>query len=103
MAEQVGRGHPDAQPALGQCRLERRHDPIALGRTGAIGDEVVVVQAHAPGAGVGEAMDGVHRIARRAGGLAEGITPGIADRPQPEGEPRPSRVVCVRHRCHSLT
>ena len=98
MAEQVGRRHPHAEPALTQGVLERSDDPVALGGRGAVGDEVVVVQAHAPGAGVGQAVDGVHGIARWSRRLAERVAPRIAHGPQPEGEPRAAPALCVRHR-----
>ena len=51
-----------------------------------MGDEVLVVQADAPGAELGElahGVDGVERLARRP---AERVAPGIADGPEPERE-----------------
>ena len=53
-----------------------------------VGDEVVVVQAHSPGAGVGELVDGVDRVAQRAGRLAERVAARVADGPQAEREAR---------------
>ena len=86
LAEQVRRRHADAQAGLLQRRLEARDDAVALGGRGAVRDEVLVVQADAPGAQLGELahrVDGVERFARRT---AEGVATGVPDRPEPERE-----------------
>jgi hypothetical protein len=75
-----------AEAGLGKRLLEATDDPVALGSRAAPGDEVVVVQRDAPGADLGEAVDAVHGVDQSADRLAEWIAPGIADRPESEGE-----------------
>jgi hypothetical protein len=86
MAEQVRRGHPDAQARLVQRRPEPRHDPVALGRRRAPRHEVVVVEADAPRAELGEPAHGLDGVQGRARRPAERVAAGIAHGPQSEGE-----------------
>jgi hypothetical protein len=86
MGEEVGGGHPDTQPRLVERAGEAGDDPVALDRGGAPRHEVVVVQAHAPRAELGQPVHGLDRIERRPRRGAERIAPGVADRPQPEAE-----------------
>ena len=58
----------------------------ALGRRRAVRHEVVVVEVHAVGAQVGEAVDRVDGIERRPDLVAERVTAGVADGPEAEGE-----------------
>ena len=52
----------------------------------AVGNQVVVVEADAVGAEVGQPVDRVDRVEREAGLVTERVTPGIAHGPQTEGE-----------------
>ena len=86
VAEQVRGRHPHAHAGGLERLLEARDDPLALGGRDAPGDQVVVVQADAPGAELGQlvhGVDGVDGLARRA---AERIAAGVADGPQAERE-----------------
>ena len=85
--EQVRRRHRDDEPSLVERLAEAADDPVALGRRGVEGDEVVVVQVDAVGAEVGQEADGVGGVDGGPGRLAERVAPYVADGPEPEREP----------------
>ena len=73
-------------PVASSARRKRfRISSRSLARR-AVGDEIVVVEADAVGAQVGEPVHGVDRVEWRAHLGAERVTAGVAHRPEPEGE-----------------
>jgi len=65
---------------------EALEDLIPLVGRRAVGHEIVVVEAHAVRPEVGQPLDRVDRVERCAHFGAEGISAGVPDRPEPEGE-----------------
>jgi hypothetical protein len=90
--EQVGRRHRHHQAGLAERGLELAYDPGLLGGRGVDRHQVVVVEVDAPGAGLGEQPDGLHRPERRPRGLAKRVAADVADRPKAKGE----LIVCFR-------
>ena len=86
MPEEVGGGHRADDAGLVERLLEAIELGPTLGLRSPERHEVVVVEAHTPGADVSEALDVVHRVDRRARGVAERVAPGVTDRPHAEGE-----------------
>ena len=85
--EEVGRRHRDLHPRLVERAPEPLEDGLPLRGRRAVGHEVVVVEAHAVGAELGEAVHASRPGSRSAAHLgAERVAPRVADRPQPEGE-----------------
>ena len=88
-------------PVLSSARRNRFRicSRSAGGRAGR--HEIVVVEAHAVRAELGEVVHGVDRIERRARLVAEGVTTPVADGPEPEGEVVVGlRLVRVGHARH---
>jgi hypothetical protein len=87
VGEQVRRHHGHDEAGL----LERRPEPLdvlrAVGVAAAERDQVVVVEGDAVRAELGEPVHALHRVQRRAGGVAERVAGLPADRPETEGEP----------------
>ena len=73
-------------PVLSSARRNRFRISSRSAAVGARRHEIVVVEAHAVRADVGEVMHGVDGIERRTGLVAERVATAVADRPQPEGE-----------------
>jgi hypothetical protein len=86
VAEQVRRPHADAHARLVERRLEARDDLIPLARGRAPRDQILVVQADAPGAELAELLDRLDRVEGLAGRPAERVAAGIADGPETERE-----------------
>ena len=86
VAEEVGGGHGDHDPGVGQGLLEVLDDLVALGRRGVDRHEVVVVEVDAVGPHLGQQVDDLDRREHRAHRLAEGVAAGVADRPEAERE-----------------
>ena len=86
VAEEVGGGHRDDDPGVGQGLLEVLHDPVVLGRRGVDRHEVVVVEVDAVGAHLGQQVDDLDRAEDRPHRLAERVAAGVADRPEAERE-----------------
>ena len=84
--EQVGRGHGHLEPGLVEGLAEALDDGLAFGGRRTPGHQVVVVEADAVGAEVGQPVDGVDGIEGRPGFVPERIAPGVSDRPEAEGE-----------------
>ena len=101
--EEIRRRHRHFHAGGVESSPKPLHDLLAFrrGRTGR--HEVVVMEAHAVGAEIGEMVDGIDRVERWPGFVAERVAAAIAHRPQPKGE-----VVsgCGRegfgHACHHL-
>jgi hypothetical protein len=96
VAEQVGRGHADAQPRIGQRLLEARDDPLAFLERDAPRDQVVVMQRDAPGAELGELVDGIHGVDELARRTSERVAAGVAHGPESESE-----AMARRHEAHA--
>ena len=86
VGEGVGGGHGDHQAGLLQGLPEPLDVPLPLVAVGAEGDQVVVVEGDAVGAQLGQAVDRLHRVQRRPGGVAEGVPGRPAHGPQAEAE-----------------
>ncbi len=84
--EQVGRRGGDHQPGVGEALLEAVDDRRAGVVVAAERDQVVVVEVHAVRTDAGEPVEGVDRVHRRTGGLAERVARLPADGPEPERE-----------------
>lgn len=84
--EQVRRRHRDLETGRVQRLTEPLHDAFALGVRRAERDQVVVVEGHTVGTELRELLDGVDRVDRRAGRVAERVAPLPAHGPQAEGE-----------------
>jgi hypothetical protein len=87
VTEQIRRRHPHTHARGLERLLEAIHDLTAFSRRHAPRDQVVVVQADAPRAELRQLVDGVHGIHRLTRRPAERIAAGVADGPEPEGEP----------------
>ena len=99
VGEEVRRHHRHAEAGVGERLTELLDVRLALVRRAAEREHVVVVEADAVGAEVGEAEDGVGRFERRAHRRAEHVDPLPPDRPQTEGElVRGCRCVLVHRR-----
>lgn len=86
VGEEVRSGHRHREPGAVQGGPEALDDRVALGVRGAEGDQVVVVEGDAVRAEVGEPLDGLDGVERRAGRLAERVAALPADGPEAEGE-----------------
>ena len=84
--EQVRRHHRNVHPGLIERAPEPLEDVVALVGRGAVRDEVVVVEADAVGAEIGEPVHRVDRVERRAHLGAERVAARVPDGPEPEGE-----------------
>ena len=84
--EEVRRHHGNVHAGRVERPPEPLEDVVALVGRRAVGHEVVVVEAHAVGAEVGEPVHGVDRVERGAHLGAEWVAAGIPHRPEPEGE-----------------
>ncbi len=86
VVEEVRRRHRADQSGLVEGRLEDLElgAPLRLGRTER--HQVIVVEADAVDAEVGQALEHVDDLDLGTDGLAERITTTISDRPQPERE-----------------
>ena len=84
--EQVGRHHRDVHAGRVERAAEPLDDVLPLRWRRAVGHEVVVVEADAVGAEVGQPVDGVDRVEGGAHHGAEGVPPWVSDGPQAEGE-----------------
>ena len=84
--EEIGRRHRADDPGLIERLLEAIELSAALRFRRTEGHEVVVVEAHTPGADVGEALDVIDRVDRGTRGVAEGIASRMPDGPHAEGE-----------------
>src|SRR5690606_13382982 len=84
--EQVGRRHGDDHPGLVQGFAEALEHRLPLLRRGPERHEVIVVEAHAVGAEVGQAAHDLVRRDGTAGLLPEWVAARVAHSPQPGGE-----------------
>ena len=96
--EQVGGQHRRHQAGLVEGFPEAADVLVPGAVVGAEGDEVIVVEGDAPGAQLGEVVDGLDRVERRARGIAEGIAGLVAHGPEPEAELVGRRWLIVGHR-----
>ena len=91
---------PTPSPVSSSAASKRATMRSALGGRAPVGDQIVVVQAHAPCSELGQAPHRVDRVHRRARRGPEGVGAGVADGPEPEREavlgPR-CECVLVRH------
>ena len=86
VAEEVGRRGGDHEAGVGEALLEAGDDLVAGGVVAAEGDHVVVVEVDAVRAQLGELLQRVDGVHRRAGGGPERVHALPADGPEAEGE-----------------
>jgi hypothetical protein len=86
VTEEVRRDHRDGEPRLVHGGAEGGDSPLSLVLVAAERDEVIVMERHAPSAERGEAVHGVRRVQRGAGGVAERIGGPPPDCPEAERE-----------------
>ncbi len=101
LREQVRGGHRHAQPCAVEHAAEALHDRLAVRRRRAERHEVVVVEVDPVGTEIRQRAHRLHRVERRPGLEAEGVTAAVADRPEPERETVVRRRnVGITHRCN---
>ena len=101
VAEQVRGEHGRDHAGLLEGLLEAPDVLRARGIVRAEGDEVVVVEGDAPGAQLGQAIDGLDGVHVRPGGVTEGIAGLPPDGPEAEAELVGGCGLVVGHRSSS--
>lgn len=79
MEEEVRRGHRHDHVVIVQGLLEVAYDAVALGRTRIERDEIVIMEADAPGSKFRKLLDDIDGIESRAHEIAEGVATAIAN------------------------